>query len=120
MTGKNWNDSANSLYQKLNILPLVSLLNFETYKFVYQYDKSKLPASFLNYFTLTKNVYLRKTRASCNNHLTMPLFKTQKTQRFIKYTGAKIWKSIPIWIKKYSIQKFKKDYKKFLITNLSS
>ena len=29
VTGKNWNDSANPLYQKLNILPLVSLLNFE-------------------------------------------------------------------------------------------
>ena len=25
VTGKNWNDSANPLYQKLNILPLVSL-----------------------------------------------------------------------------------------------
>ena len=34
-TGKNWNDSANPLYQKLNILPLVSLLNLEISKFVY-------------------------------------------------------------------------------------
>ena len=36
--GKKWNDSANSLYQKLNILPLVSLLNFEISKIVYQRD----------------------------------------------------------------------------------
>ena len=66
VTEKNWNDSANPLYQKLNILPLVSLLNFEISKFVYQHDKSKLPTSFSNYFTLTKNVYSRRTRASCN------------------------------------------------------
>ena len=105
VTGKNWNDSANPLYQKLNILPLVSLLNLEISKFVYQHDKSKLPASFSNYFTLNKNVHSRRTRASCNNQLTIPLFKTQKTQRSIKYTGAKIWNSIPIWIKKRSFQK---------------
>ena len=120
VTGKNWNDSANPLYQKLNILPLVSLLNFEISKFVCQHDKSKLPTSFLNYFTLTKNVHSRRTRASCNNQLTISLFKTQKTQRYIEYTVAKIWNSIPIWIKKYSFQKFKKHYKKFLITNLGS
>ena len=120
VAGKNWNDSANPLYQKLNILPLVSLLNLEISKFVYQHDKSKLPASFSNYFTLNKNVHSRRTRASCNNQLTIPLFKTQKTQRSIKYTGAKIWNSIPIWIKKRSFQKLKKEHKKFLITNLSS
>ena len=90
MTGKKWNDSANPLQQKLNILPLVSLLNLEISKFAFQHDKSKLPASFSNYFTLTKNVHSRRTRASCNNQLTIPLFKTQKTQRSIKYTGAKI------------------------------
>ena len=52
VTGKNWNDSANPLYQKLNILPLVSLLNLEISKFVYQHDKLKLLANFSNYFTL--------------------------------------------------------------------
>ena len=31
---------------------------------------------------------------------TIPLFKYQKTQRSINYTSAKIWNSIPIWIKK--------------------
>ena len=59
-TGKNWNDSANPLYQKLNILPLVSLLNFEISKFVYEHEKSKLPARFLSYFALTKNVHSRR------------------------------------------------------------
>ena len=66
-TGKTWNDSANPLCQKLNILPVASLLNLEISKFVYQHVKSKLPASFSNYFTLTKNVHLRRTRVSCNN-----------------------------------------------------
>ena len=46
--------------------------------------------------------------------------KPKKTQRPIKYIGAKIWNSIPILIKHYSFQKFKKAYKEFLITNLSS
>ena len=119
VTGKNWNDSANPLYQKLNIFPLVSLLNFEISKFVYEHEKSKLPASFSSYFTLTKNVHSRRKRVSCNNQLTILLFETQKIQRSIKYRGAKIWNSIPIWIKKYLFQKFRKDYKKLLMTNLS-
>ena len=40
-------------------------------------------------FTLTKNVHLRKTQVSYNSQLTIPFFKTRKTQRSIKYIGAK-------------------------------
>ena len=120
VNGKNWNDSANPLYQKLNTLPLVSLFNCKTLKFVYQHGKFALPANFLNYITLTKNIHSRRTRTSCNNQLTIPFFKTQKTQRSIKYTVAKNWNSIPIFIKKNSFQKFKKDYEKFLRRNLCS
>ena len=112
-TGKNWNDSANPLYQKLNILPLVSLLNFEISKFVNEQEKSKLPVSFSSYFTLTKNVHSRRKRVSCNNQLTILLFKTQKTQRSIKYRGAKIWSSIPFWIKNIRFKNLEKIIKSF-------
>ena len=89
---------------------MVLLLNYKISKFVYQRDKSKLPASFFNYVTLTKNIRSSRARA---NQSTIPFFKTQKTQRSIKYTGAKIWTSIPILIKKLCVKNLKKIIKKF-------
>ena len=77
-TGKNWNDSANPLNQKLDVLLSFSLLDYKIAKFVYQHDKSKLPASFSNHFTLPKNVLSRRTQASCNNQLKIPFFEAQK------------------------------------------
>ena len=46
----------------------------------------------------------------------IPLFKTNKTQRSIKYIGPSIWNKIPIEIRHLNLPKFKKEYKKRLFT----
>ena len=44
----------------------------------------------------------------------IPLFKTNKTQQPIKYTGPSIWNKISIEIRHLNLPKFKKEYKKRL------
>ena len=95
VSGSSWNKIAIPLYKALKILPLPLLLHFSTAKFVYNHNRLRLPLQFDNYFILTKRVHSRNTRFSSNNQLIIPLFKTQRTQRSIKYIGAKLWNSIP-------------------------
>ena len=106
--------NATPLYKALKILPLPLLLHFSTVKFVHDHNRLRLPLRFDDYFTLTKRVHSRNTRFSSNNQLIIPLFKTQRTQRSIKYIGAKLWKSIPKYLRDYSLPKFKIENKIFL------
>ena len=111
----SWNETAAPLYKALKILPLPLLLPFSTAKFAYIRNRLRLPLQFDNYFTLTKRVHSRNTRISLNNQLIIPLFKTQRTQRSIKYIGANLWNSIPEYLRNYSFLKFKIEYKIFLL-----
>ena len=90
--------STNSklLYIKINILPLPKLFEFETAKIVYSYKLNLLPKIFDNYFSYAKSCRSRTTRFLLKNHLTISLFKSNRTQRSIKFIGPKIWNSIVI------------------------
>ena len=113
---KSWNETATPLFKDLKILLLPLLLNFLTAKFEYHHNRLRLPLQIDNYFTLTKRVHSRNTRFSSNNQLLfIPLFKTQRTQRSIKYIGAKLWNSILEYLKNYYFPKFKIEYKIFLL-----
>ena len=95
VTGNNWNENATTLYQVLKVLPLPLLFQFSTAKLVYFHSSLHLPLRFDNYFTLSKRVHSRTTRLSSNNQSKIPSFKSQRTQRSIKYIGAKLLNSIP-------------------------
>ena len=116
VTGNNWNENAAPLYKVLKILPLPLLFQFSTAKFAYFHNRLRLPPQFDNYFTLSKCAHSRTTRFSSNNQLIIPLLKSQRTQRSIKYIGAKLWNCIPDYVRKYSFPKFKKEYKIFLLS----
>ena len=115
VSGSSWNETATPLYKALKILPLPSLLHFSTVKFVYYHNRMRFSLQFDNYFTLTKRVHLRNSRFSSSNQLIIPLFKTQRTQKSIKYITAKLWNSIPEYLRNYSFPKFKIEYKIFLL-----
>ena len=114
VSGSTSNEIATPLYKDFKILPLLLLLlHFSIAKFVYTNNRLPLPLQFDNYFTLTKRVHSRNTRFSSNNQLIIPLFETQRTQKSIKYIGAKLWNSIPEYFRNYSFPKFKIEYKIF-------
>ena len=65
------------------------MFEFETAKFVYSYKFNLLPKIFDSYFPNAKFFHFCTTRFSLKSHLTILLFKSNRTQRSIKYTGPK-------------------------------
>ena len=100
--------SSKPLYIKSNILPLPKLFEFKIAKIVYFYKFNLLPKIFDNYFSYAKSCHSRATRFSLNNHLIIPLFKSNRTQRSIKYIGPKIWNSISHNLRIMTFNKLKK------------
>ena len=82
--------NALSLYQKLNLLNLVNLHKFETFKFKHYQINQRLSPNFNNYFTLAKFSPSRQTRTNASFNIIIPLYKTKRMQQSIKYYGAKI------------------------------
>ena len=50
------------------------------------------------------------------NLLYIPYYPTTRLQRCIKFQGVKIWNNIPLDIQNKSSEKFKSQFKKFLLT----
>ena len=113
VTCSGWNDSAFPLFKKTNVLTIPLLFQYETAKLVHRHSSNDLPVNLSNYFTLSKNIY--STRSTTNENLQTPLLRLQRTQKSIKFTGAKIWNSIPSNIRKSTFQKFKKMFKAYLL-----
>ena len=90
VTSSDWNASAAPLYQKLNILSLSKLNKFEIAKFIFNYSSKCLPTTFDQYFILAITSHSQSTRYSASDHLRIPLYKTNRLQRFIKFVGPKI------------------------------
>ena len=82
---------------------------------MHKHSSNNLPVNLSNYFTLSKNIY--STRSTTNENLQTPLFRLQRTHKSIKFTGAKIWNSIPSYIRKSSFRNFKKMFKTYLLNS---
>ena len=108
-----WNDSAFPLFKKINVLSILFLFQYETAKHVHRHSSKNLLVNLSNYFILSKNIY--STRFTTNENLQTPLFRLQRTQKSIKFTGAKIWNSIQSNIRKSSFRNFKKMFKTYLL-----
>ena len=118
LTKSGWYQNVLPLYQKFNLLNLQNLHKSETAKFIHIQIKQRLSPNFNNYFTLVKFSYSRQTRTTASLNLITPLYKTKRTQQSIKYSGAKIWNSIPNNTKDLSFRKFLKESKEILLNSL--
>jgi len=61
-----------------------------------------LPTNFSHYFAYSSNIssyVLNAAYCTTNNHIFISRFAASKSQRSIKYAGAKIWNNIPTDIK---------------------
>ena len=113
-TSSHMSTSSKPLYIKTNILPLPKLFKFDIANF---YKFNLLPKIFDNYFSYAKSCHSRTTKFSLNNPLAILLFKSNRTQRSIKYIGPKIWNSISHNLRTMTFNKFKKHYKSVLLLN---
>ena len=99
------------LFIKFEIFNIDQLLNFEIAKFMFLYQRNKLPQLFNNYFSYIKVITSRQTRKADKDDLYLPLYKTKRAQKSIKYVGVKIWNDIPLKIRTLPFNKFQQKYK---------
>ena len=116
VTKSGWYQKVLPLYQKFNLLNLQNLHKFETAKFTHNQINLRLSPNFDNYFTLAKFSRSRKLVLISSN-LIIPLYKSKRTHQSIKYSGAKIWNSIPKNTKDLSVKKFLKESKEMLLNS---
>ena len=114
--GGKFREKATPYYGKLKILKIQDLYNIEIAKFVYDFFHNNVPCSFSTYFNQTCKLSRRSTRLSSDvTHVRIPLYKTNRLQRNIKFQGATIWNHIPPHIKKLSRNNFVKKLQDHLL-----
>ena len=67
VTCSKWNDSAFSLFKKINVLTIPLLFQYETAKLVHRHSSKNLLVNLPDYFILSKNIY--STRSISNENL---------------------------------------------------
>ena len=108
-------DKITPIYRRLQVLKIIDLYKLETAKFKHQFSDKSLPASFEKYFTRTTFVHRYSTRTSERNDYFLPHFSISRLQRSIRFSGVKIWNSIPCKFKNLSLKKLISKYKLHLI-----
>jgi len=108
----SWKERVTPTLQRLNILKVADIHKLEIAKFMHKYSSQSLPSPFSSYFTHFNKQHQHLTRTS--NNFSLPLYSSSKTQRNIKFVGAKLWNSIPNHIRKLTYKKFTVTYKNFL------
>ena len=104
------------IYRRLQVLKINHSYKLETTKFMHQFSDKSLPALFEKYFTRTSFVHRYSTRTSeRNDYYFLPHFSTSRLQHSIRFSGVKIWNSIPCKFKNLSLKKFILEYKLHLI-----
>ena len=84
----NWRKHETSCYSCFNILKIYDVDELETAKFVHKFANQSLPKYFLTYFNRISTAHNYCTRSSSNDKFIMPLFKTKRAQKFVKYQGS--------------------------------
>ena len=88
-------DRISRHYCRLQILKLDDLCKFEVAKLMHQFPQKKISDIFCQYFTYYNDIFKCSTRNSADYNLYLPQFFSNRTQRSIKYVGAKIWNNFP-------------------------
>ena len=86
-----WRVHATPCFDRLSILKVRDVAEMEMTKFVH------------------KSVHLS------SDNLAIPLFRTSRAQRSIKYQGSKVWNSIPTTIQRLKLKKFTQTYREQIL-----
>ena len=109
------------LYTEYNTLPIPKLHQFHIMQFMhkYEFNRSSLPVLFRDFFIFNREIHDINTRQACQMHLIR--VGSKFGQRFLKFSGPKLWNSIPLNIKtSKGIYTFKKKLKKMYFQELKN
>ena len=95
------------------LLKLNYVIELQIPYFVYQWSHRLLPPCFSEYFKFTSSVYSYSTGQSCNRNLYVTSVNTtQYGVRSLKFTGPRLWNSLPTSItNSKSLRIFRKTLK---------
>lgn len=97
-------------YKNQRILKFEDMRIFEISKIMHQYSNGNLPVCFNKYFEEVANLHAHDTRSTSSNWLFIPRFISGRSQRSIKFAGAKVWNDIPESLKCLPYHLFKNEY----------
>ena len=105
------------LFKSLNLLRLNDVIELQILSFVYQWSHRLLPPCFSKYFKFTSSVHSYSTRQSCNRNLFVASVNTtQYGLRSLKFTGPRLWNSLPTSItNSNSLRIFRKTLKNSML-----
>ena len=98
-------------FYKLGVLKIHELYELEIAKLMHQHSRGMLPSIFYSLLQKFSNKHTRQTRATTNHNLHAPRYSTNRSQKSIKYQGAKLWNSLSVELQNLSFSKFKRNYK---------
>ena len=122
ISGTGWREHAPPLYATQKILQLSKLITYSVAKFMHKFKNKKLPATFKtfnHFFTAVAKIHSRYTRRNSTklNQYFIPFFHSLRTQRTIKFRGAKTWNAVPDDLKRVNFYHFKLKFKQYLLNN---
>ena len=110
------------LFKSLNLLKLNDVIESQILSFVSQWSRRLLPPCFSEYFEFTSSVHSCSTRQSCNRRFYVTLVNTtQYGLRYLKFTGPRLWNSLPTSItNSNSLRIFRKTVKNSMLNCYSN
>ena len=85
---------------------------------MHKFTNKKLPATFNHFLLPLQKNHSRCTRNSTKpNQYFIPFFDTLRTQRTIKFRGAKTLNAVPDDLKRVNFYHFQLEFKQYLLNN---
>ena len=111
-----WNASSRPLFAAHGVPTIYQIHKLEIGKIMYLVHNCQLPAYFCELFSINEFIHSHNTRQRKNFHIAP--CRTVKRQSTLRFTGPRLWNTIPDEIRFLSsINKFKLAYKSYLINN---
>jgi len=107
-------------FQHLNTLCFPKLYSFSVGKFMHSYHNQLLPNHFDEYFILLNSIHYHSTRIATSKNLFVPRVNSSSGKCSLKFTGPKVWSSMPDDIKFSTTFSFKWKLKKHLLHEKNS
>ena len=83
-----------------------------------KFTNKKFPATFNLFFTAVAKIHSRYARNSTKpNQYFIPFLHALRTQRTIRFRGAKTWNAVPDDLKRVNFYYFKRKFKQYLLNN---
>ena len=101
-------------YHDLRIMNINELYFFEVAKFMHSVHHGYSPLAFQEYFLTIDHSYNTRTRHNVSYQI--PLVRTERGKRSIRYRGIQVWAKVPDELKSLEPKQFNKQLKDYVLS----